>query len=100
VTLNQDWAGKIAVVTGGSSGIGEATVAGFVSRSAKVVILDRLVPTTSNATFIRCDVSSDREIEAAANQILSELGNVSFLVNSAGIQRYGTRRNNIRGNLG
>ena len=87
---NRDWTGKIAVVTGGSSGIGEATVAEFISRGTKVVILDRGAPTNPKAIFIHCDVSSAREVETAANQVSSELGNVAFLVNCAGVQRYGT----------
>jgi len=58
----RDWAGKIAVVSGGSSGIGEATVAEFISRGAKVVILDRRAPTNPKAIFIHCDVSSAREV--------------------------------------
>jgi NAD(P)-dependent dehydrogenase (short-subunit alcohol dehydrogenase family) len=87
-----DWTGKVAIVTGGASGIGEATAAVFASRGAKVVILDRVRPSTnsSNARFISCDVSSSHEVETAAAQISKEFGNVAFLVNSAGIQRYGT----------
>jgi NAD(P)-dependent dehydrogenase (short-subunit alcohol dehydrogenase family) len=87
---NRDWEGKIAVVTGGSSGIGEAMVAEFVSHGAKVVVLDHAPPADSNATFIRCNVASNNEVQAAASQVSSELGDASFLVNSAGIQRYGT----------
>jgi NAD(P)-dependent dehydrogenase (short-subunit alcohol dehydrogenase family) len=86
------WTGKVAVVTGGASGIGEATAAEFASRGAKVVILDRVRPSTgsSNARFISCDVSSSHEIESAVAQVSKEFRNVAFLVNSAGIQRYGT----------
>ena len=87
---NQDWAGKVAVVTGGSSGIGEATVAEFISRGATVVVLDRTTPVNSTAIFIPCDVSSTREVAAAASQVSKNFGNIAFLVNSAGIQRYGS----------
>jgi NAD(P)-dependent dehydrogenase (short-subunit alcohol dehydrogenase family) len=90
--ITADWTDKVAIVTGGSSGIGEATAAEFSSRGANVVILDRVRPSTnsSNLRFIACDVSSSREVEIAAAQISKEFGNVAFLVNSAGIQRYGT----------
>lgn len=90
--ITADWTDKVAIVTGGASGIGEAAAGEFVSRGAKVVILDRVQPSTSspNVRFISCDVSSSGEVETAAAQISKEFGNVAFLVNSAGIQRYGT----------
>jgi NAD(P)-dependent dehydrogenase (short-subunit alcohol dehydrogenase family) len=87
------WTNKVAVITGGASGIGEATVAEFLGREAKVVVLDRAAGGSNisgEVVYIACDVSSSREVEAAASRISNELGRVSFLVNSAGIQRYGT----------
>jgi NAD(P)-dependent dehydrogenase (short-subunit alcohol dehydrogenase family) len=87
------WTDKVAVITGGASGIGEATAVEFLSRGATVIILDRAKtasPATKRASFIACDVSSSREVEAAATQIAQKFRKVSFLVNSAGIQRYGT----------
>lgn len=87
------WADKVAVITGGASGIGEATAAEFASRGAKVVILDqRAVDARSDRNYLSltCDVSSAFAVEAAAAQVSRKLGPVSFLVNSAGIQRYGT----------
>jgi NAD(P)-dependent dehydrogenase (short-subunit alcohol dehydrogenase family) len=90
--ITADWTDKVAMVTGGASGIGEATTAECASRGAKVVILDRVRPSTrsSDVRFISCDVSSSHEVENAAAQISKEFGIVAFLVNSAGIQRYGT----------
>jgi len=85
------WTDKVAVITGGASGIGEATAAEFSSRGAKIVILDRVRSSANRDTlFIACDVSSSREVEKAASRVSKELGSVAFLVNSAGIQRYGT----------
>jgi NAD(P)-dependent dehydrogenase (short-subunit alcohol dehydrogenase family) len=87
------WTGKVAVITGGASGIGEAAAAEFASRGARVAILDqRLVDSSSHKDYLSvgCDVSSSIAVEAAAAQVSRELGHVSFLVNSAGIQRYGT----------
>ena len=90
MAADRKWENKIATVTGGSSGIGEATVTEFIGRGAKVVILDRTAPSNSDAVFIRCDVSSAGEVEAAASRVSRELGECAFLVNCAGIQRYGT----------
>ena len=90
---SKPWTDKVGVITGGASGIGEATAIEFVSRGAKVVILDRAKTppkALSNEMFIACDVSSSREVAAAAARVSKEFDRVAFLVNSAGIQRYGT----------
>ena len=89
----KSWAGKVAVVSGGASGIGEATAVELSERGAKVVVLDRARSSASglsDALFIACDVSSSSEVEAAVARVSKELHSVSCLVNSAGIQRYGT----------
>src|ERR1700722_6613296 len=86
------WAGKVAVITGGSSGIGEATAGEFAARGARVAILDRAVVKSRakpNYLALVCDVSPAFAVETAAARIQSEFGTVSFLVNSAGTQRYG-----------
>ena len=75
------WTNRVAVITGGASGIGEATVAEFLGRGAKVVVLDRAAAgsnVSDEMVYIPCDVSSGREIEAAASRVSSELGRVSF----------------------
>lgn len=92
MSSGSQWKNKVAVVTGGASGIGEATVTEFVARGARVVILDKTSPKASSDSILslKCDVSSSSDIEAAVTTISTELGLVSFLVNCAGIQRYGT----------
>lgn len=92
-TKPADFKSKVVVVTGGASGIGKATAEQFVARGAKVANLDRQAAKPAAAgdlRFYTCDVTVAREVESVAARIASELGEVTFLVNSAGIQRYGT----------
>jgi meso-butanediol dehydrogenase / (S,S)-butanediol dehydrogenase / diacetyl reductase len=96
-----DFKRKVAVVTGGGSGIGKACAQEFVERNAAVAVVDRdaktgketaseLKSSGGNVEFFQVDVSSASEVEKLIPQIVSTLGGIDILVNNAGIQRYGT----------
>ena len=96
-----DFAGKVAVVTGGGSGIGEACVREFATRHAAVAVVDRDATaggkTASEfrarggvAEAFAADLSRREEVERLVPQIVSRFGGIDILVNNAGIQRYGT----------
>src|SRR5690606_16476284 len=87
--------GKIAVVTGGSSGIGFATAQEFINQGAKVVItgrnqesLDKAVKELGkNAIGIRADASNVKESEKLAEQAKSIFGKIDILlVNAGGVE--------------
>lgn len=85
--------GKVAVITGGASGIGNATVRLFVEEGARVVIADiqedkggALAESLgAGAVFCRADVSSEADVEAAVECALSRYGRLDCMVNNAGI---------------
>lgn len=93
------WIGKVAVVTGASSGIGRAIAVDLVKAGINVVALarrkDRLdeikneVSKESSAKLypIKCDVTSEKEIKETFEWIEKNLGGVDILVNNAGILR-------------
>ena len=96
-----DFQGKVVVVTGGGSGIGEAAARGFAARNAAVAVVDRnaeaggkiaseLKQKGGKAKSFSADVSSTAQVEQLIPQIVSEFGGIDVLVNCAGIQRYGT----------
>jgi 3alpha(or 20beta)-hydroxysteroid dehydrogenase len=84
--------GKVAIVTGGARGMGEATVRLFVEHGAKVVIGDLLEDVGQaladelgeNATFMRMDVSKEADWEQAVARA-QEFGPLNVLVNNAAI---------------
>ena len=84
---------KVAVVTGGASGIGEATVRKFVAEGAKVVIGDlnkergqALAKELGEAAiFVAIDVTKASDWEEVKKQALEAFGTVDVLVNNAGI---------------
>lgn len=88
-------AGQVAIVTGGNSGIGEATAHLFAYESAKVVLLARrekeghkVEESIRNkggvALFIPCDVSEREQVDEAVKKIMSEFGRIDVLFNNAG----------------
>ena len=85
--------GKVAIVTGGARGQGEAEVRLFVAEGAKVVVSDVLVDAGKavaaslgdSAVFLRHDVSREDDWEAAINLATEHFGGLDILVNNAGI---------------
>lgn len=83
--------GLTAVVTGGSSGIGLATVNLMTSRGARVAVLDRQPPPIGvGLVYASCDVTVDDSVRSAVDAVVAELGGIDILVNSAGIGSQGT----------
>ncbi|MDZ4798448.1 MAG: SDR family oxidoreductase [Bryobacteraceae bacterium] len=76
--------GKTAVITGGASGIGAATVRLFEAEGATVFSLDTK-PVEAGRSGAVCDVSDEDAVEAAFSRVASELGVVDVLFNCAGI---------------
>ncbi len=86
--------GASALVTGGASGIGEASAEQLAALGARVVIADlnedagQAVASRLGGLFVKCDVSSEED-GAAAVAAASEMGPLRALVNSAGLGRAG-----------
>jgi len=89
--MELELAGKVAVVTGGGSGIGLACVTAFADEGALAVVLDRdarareRVLAAGGAELLPADVTVEREVEAAVEQAAARYGGVDVLVCSAGI---------------
>ncbi len=90
-----DIRGRVAVVTGGGSGLGAAIAVGFGQAGARVVVADinddgaastveQVESVGGDARALHLDVVDRAAVEAAADQICGELGSVDVLVNSAG----------------
>ncbi len=73
---------KVAIVTGGGSGIGFATAQLFVEEGAWVIIFDIAPSKAENS--VRVDVTSPTEVESAIKQVLKEYGHLDILINIAG----------------
>jgi NAD(P)-dependent dehydrogenase (short-subunit alcohol dehydrogenase family) len=89
------FSGKVAVVTGGASGIGRACVLRFAREGAHVAVLDVLAEDASataeqagalgqEALAIPCDVRDEEQLAAAVEQIMDTWGRIDIWVNNAG----------------
>lgn len=84
-----DFTGLVAIVTGGSSGIGAATAALLLDRGAKVAVLDRAVGAEPNLLYKICDVMDSESVDKVVGEVAQELGGIDVLVNNAGIGAVG-----------
>lgn len=92
--------GRVAVVTGGASGIGRGIARALARRGASVALADlhaeRLEETVralealgAKALGLRCDVTSDAEVERFRDAVLARFGRVDVLCNNAGVSVLG-----------
>jgi NAD(P)-dependent dehydrogenase (short-subunit alcohol dehydrogenase family) len=89
--------GKVALVTGASSGIGRATALAFAKQGARVVVAARrqeqceetvnLIQTAGGeAIFCRCDVASPDDVRAMVDATITAFGRLDYLFNNAGVE--------------
>jgi NAD(P)-dependent dehydrogenase (short-subunit alcohol dehydrogenase family) len=91
-----DLTGLRALVTGGASGIGEATARLLQSRGASVAVLDLDTGgVESPFVAVRADVTDDDAVRRAVAEAVGRLGGLDILVNNAGIGAAGTVEDNV-----
>ena len=92
--------GKVALVTGGSSGIGRAAAVAFAREGARVAVaarreaesletVARIHETGSEAVFIQTDVSDEAQVEAMVAGTVNAFGRLDFAFNNAGVSQRG-----------
>ena len=97
-----DLAGKIAVITGGAAGIGQACARLMVENAAQVVIADIAeeegaraateLSTIGRCHFISTDVSRDESARDLVKQVVDEFEKIDIFVNNAGVAVSGQHR--------
>lgn len=91
-----DLTGKVAVITGASSGLGADAARGYAAEGADVALLARrkeklaevakeIEATGRKAIAVQCDVSDEESVKAAVQEVLSHYGKIDILLNNAGI---------------
>src|SRR5277367_3656269 len=93
---DREFAGKVALVTGGGSGLGRATAIAFAAAGAKVAVDDindaggretiRMIEQTGGqAVYIHADMRDEAAIEAMVGETVARFGRLDFAYNNAGI---------------
>jgi 3-oxoacyl-[acyl-carrier protein] reductase len=99
--------GKVAIVTGGASGIGEATVRSLCQEGAKVIISDinwtaaqkledSLVQEGMGALAVKTDTANYQQVKELTEKTLSAFGRIDILINNAGISSPGQRGKKLK----
>jgi NAD(P)-dependent dehydrogenase (short-subunit alcohol dehydrogenase family) len=98
--MNTDYTGKVALVTGGTSGIGKATALAFAQAGAKVVLSGRrekegaavvaeIERLGGTAAFVRADVAVEADVKAMVDFVVATYGRLDVAFNNAGVEWMG-----------
>ncbi|KAI4300593.1 hypothetical protein L6164_033952 [Bauhinia variegata] len=93
--ITQRLQGKVAIITGGASGIGAATAKLFVEHGAKVIVADvqdeigqsfcKALGPNDTVLYARCDVTLDSDVKDVVDMAVSKFGRLDIMYNNAGI---------------
>ena len=84
---------RIAVVSGGSSGIGREIAAALVRKGLRVYELSRRDVPSPDVTHVPCDLTDESAVNEAVRRIIEESGRIDILVNNAGFGISGSAEN-------
>jgi NAD(P)-dependent dehydrogenase (short-subunit alcohol dehydrogenase family) len=93
--MEKTFTGKVAIVTGGSFGIGRATAIAFALRGAKVIIADwvqddetlqAIKSAGGEPLFLKCDISREEDVKMMVDKTISTFGRLDYAFNNAGIE--------------
>ncbi len=80
--------GQVAVVTGGSGGIGRAILRSLRETGAQVFCFDLVAPPAADAAaWVECDVREDASVSSAVQRVMRECGRCDIVVHAAGVSR-------------
>ncbi len=95
-----DLSNKVALITGGSRGIGAACVRAFLKVNSKVAFtylnneisaanLTSSLDSRGGVKYYKTDVSSEKDVKVLVESVLADFGKIDILVNNAGIWKFG-----------
>ncbi|KAB7496956.1 15-hydroxyprostaglandin dehydrogenase [NAD(+)] [Armadillidium nasatum] len=86
-SVRMGFKGKVALITGGSGGVGEAVCISDINEKQGKVVLKKLQSEFSenDVIFLRCDVGDEKDFEDCYNATEAQLGTIDILCNNAGI---------------
>src|SRR6478672_5333842 len=96
-----EFQGKVAIVTGGTSGIGRAAAVAFAREGARVVVAGRraaegedtvrmISSVGGDGLFVPTDVSQESQVKSLVGRTLEHFGRLDFAFNNAGIEHVPT----------
>lgn len=96
-----DLTGKVAIITGASSGIGIQIAKAFAEQGANVALLARRIDRLENvakeieaigrkALPVKCDVTKEDDAKSAVNTVITKFGKIDILMNNAGVASVGS----------